>query len=134
MTQSRPDQVAHAYLDAIKARDFERARHYLADDRFSQRSPIGVFQDADAYVADMSRVGAILEGIEHRHTFVDGNDVCLVVNYVTRMDGRQVTPVVHWMHVDGDKIRSIETFFDARGYDDMYPEGPAVPSAQSRKS
>ena len=122
MTQQRPDQVAHAYLDAINARDFERARHFLADERFSQRSPLGTFEDADAYVADISRVGAILEGIERRRTFVDGNEVCLMVNYITRMDGRLVTPVVYWMRVDGDKICSIETFFDARGYDEMYPD------------
>ena len=122
MAQSTPDQVAHAYLDAITARDFDRARHFLADDRFYQRSPIGTFEDADAYVADISRVGAILEGIERRRTFVDGDEVCLMVNYITRMDGRQVTPVVYWMRVDGDKICSIETFFDARGYDEMYPD------------
>ena len=122
MTQHRPELVAHAYLDAINARDFDRARHFLADDRFYQRSPIGTFEDADAYVADISRVGAILEGIERRRTFVDGDEVCLMVNYITRMDGRQVTPVVYWMRVDGDKICSIETFFDARGYDEMYPD------------
>lgn len=122
MTQHRPDQVAHAYIDAINARDFERARRFLADERFSQRSPIGMFEDADAYVADVSRVGAILEGIERRRTFVNGDEVCLMVNYITRMDGRQVTPVVYWMRVDGDKICSIETFFDARGYDEMYPD------------
>lgn len=119
--QTRPDQVARAYLDAINARDFERARQYLADDRFSQRSPIGTFDNADAYVADMSRVGAILEGIECRRTFVDGDEVCLMVNFITRMDSRLVTPVVYWMRVDGGKICSIETFFDARGYDEMYP-------------
>lgn len=122
MGQPRPDQVAHAYLDAINARDFERARGFLADDRFRQRSPIGAFEDADAYVADISRIGAILEGIERRRTFVDGDEVCLVVNYITRMDGRQVTPVVYWMRVDSGKICSIETFFDARGYDEMYPD------------
>ena len=53
---------------------------------------------------------------------VDGNEVCLMVNYITRMDGRLVTPVVYWMRVDGGKICSIETFFDARGYDEMYPD------------
>lgn len=122
MGQAGPDKVAHAYLDAISARDFERAREFLADDHFQQRSPIGAFDDADAYVADISRIGAILEGIERRRTFVDGNEVCLMVNYITRMDGRMVTPVVYWMRIDGGKIRSIESFFDARGYDEMYPD------------
>lgn len=123
MDQPEPKQIVQAYLDAIAERDFERARRLLADERFCQRSPIASFDSADAYVADITRVGAILERIERRRMFVDGDDVCVVVNYVTRMDRRQVTPVVHWMRVERGRIASIESFFDARGYDAMYADG-----------
>lgn len=122
MIRPEPQQIVQSYLDAIVARDFDRARRLLADERFFQRSPIASYDSADAYVADITRVGAILEGIERRRMFVDGADVCVVVNYVTRMDRRQVTPVVHWMRVEQGKIFSIETFFDARGYDEMYAD------------
>lgn len=116
MEERTPRQIVDAYLDAIAACDFRRARAWLSDGRFSNRSPISRFYSADAYVADISRVGAILEGIERRKTFVDGNQVCVILNYITRMDRRQVTPVVHWMCVDEGRIASIETFFDAREY------------------
>lgn len=113
-------EVVDAYLRAIAARDFERARAWLSDGSFTHRSPISSFTNADAFIADISRIGPILEGIVRRRTFVDGNEVCAVVNYVTRMDRREVTPVVHWLTVADGKIVSIETFFDARGYAKLF--------------
>jgi hypothetical protein len=120
MKTSAPKEIVDAYLDAIAARDFGLARTWLSDRGFSSRSPISEFQNADAYVVDITRVGPILEGIERRKTFVDENDVCVVLNYITRMDQRQVSPVVHWMRIDDGKISSIETFFDARQYAAMF--------------
>lgn len=118
-----PTEVLDAYLDAIAARDFPRARNLLSDQNFTTRSPISQFDSADAYIADISRVGPILEALERRKTFVDGNDVCAIVNYVTRMDRRQVSPVVHLMRVERGKITAIETFFDARDYAAMFDVG-----------
>ncbi|MFL6712015.1 MAG: nuclear transport factor 2 family protein [Sulfurifustis sp.] len=112
--------IVHAYLDAIAARDFQRARSFLSDHDFSTRSPISTFDSADAYVADISRIGPILENIERRKIFVDGEDVCAILDYVTRMDQRQVSPVAHWFHLARGKITSIESFFDARGYAEMF--------------
>lgn len=120
MVKLTPKEIVHAYLDAIAARDFARARTWLSDERFSTRSPISNFTSADAYITDIARVGPILESVERRKTFVDGNDVCVILNYVTRMDARQVSPVVHWMQVADDKIVYIETWFDARQYAAMF--------------
>lgn len=120
MGPPRPDDVVNTYLDAIAAGDFRRVRACLADEGFSNRSPISTFSEADAFVADISRVGAILERIERRRIFVDGNDVCVILNYVTHMHKRQVTPVVHWIRVSEGKITSIETFFDARVYEELF--------------
>lgn len=120
VNEPRPEQVVHGWLGAVADRDFERARRYLSDLCFAHTSPISTGANADAYVADISRVGAILESVELRQTFVNGDHVCAIVNYVTHMDKRRVTPVVHLMTVDGDKITSIETFFDARAYAEMF--------------
>lgn len=123
METSDPAKVVNTYLDAIAAGDFARARRCLADQGFSNRSPISTFDSADAFVADISRVGAILERIGRRKMFVDGNDVCVILDYVTYMDKRQVTPVVHWMRIAGGKITGIETFFDARVYEALFEIG-----------
>lgn len=114
------NEIVHGYLNAIAARDFQRARSFLSDGDFSTRSPISTFNNADAYIADISRIGPILENIERRKMFVDGDDVCAILDYVTRMDQRQVSPVAHWFRVVNGKIASIESFFDARAYAEMF--------------
>ena len=120
----RAVEVVTAYLDAIATGDFARARACLADKDFSNRSPISTFDDADAFIADISRVGAILERMQLRKVFVDRDEVCVILNYVTHMQQRQVTPVVHWLRIADGKIAAIETFFDARVYEDLFQLGP----------
>lgn len=125
MAQAAPREIVEGYLRALSERDFERARGYLSSERFATRSPIAAFDDADRYVADVSRVGPILERIERRKLFADGGHVCAVVDFVTRMDRRYVSPVVYVMQVEDGKIVSIESFFDASGYAEMFETGKA---------
>lgn len=120
MAPLSPREVVDAYLRALGERDFERARRYLSNGRFTTRSPIGAFGDADSYIEDVSRVGSILERIERRKLFADRDQVCAVVDFVTRMDRRYVSPVVYVMQVEEGKIVSIESFFDASGYAEMF--------------
>ena len=120
MSRPTPRQTVDAYFDALRARDFDRVRACLSDDRFSYRSPISHFDRADAFVRDISRIGPILEGIERRKTFCEGNDVCCIADFKTRMASLQVTPVVHWATVEDGKIVAIETFFDAREYAKLF--------------
>lgn len=120
MTKLTPRQVVDSYFDALLARDFDRLRSWLSDREFSYRSPLSRFDHADAFVRDISRIGPILEGIDCRKSFYDGNEVCSILDFKTRMDTLQVTPVVHWATVEGDKIICIETFFDAREYAKLF--------------
>lgn len=120
MAELSPRDVVDAYFGAIAARDFEQARRWLADEGFSSCSPIASFDDADAYIADVSRVGPILEGLRHRHTVADGEEVCAVVEYVTHFDRRVVSPVAYWMRVRNGRIAAIESYFDARAYAEMF--------------
>lgn len=120
MGETTPKQVVDAYFEALRARDFGRVRSYLSNDRFSYRSPISQFDRAGTFVEDISRIGLILEDIVHRKTFCEGNEVCCIVDFKTRMNTLQVTPVVHWATVEHDKIVAIETFFDAREYAQLF--------------
>lgn len=120
MSEPSAEQVVEAYLAAIAARDFERARACLADDGFSYRSPIASFDDADAFIADIWHVGPILEGIDCRRSFVDGDEVCSILDFKTRMDRLEITPVVQWATVRDGRIRRIEAFFDASRYAAMF--------------
>jgi hypothetical protein len=116
MNELSPERVVDGYLDALESRDFDAARRFLADQGFSYRSAIARFNDADAFMADLWRVGPIMEGIERRRTFVDGEEVCTIMNFRTRMDRLQVTPVVQLARVVDGRILSLEAFFDASEY------------------
>lgn len=115
-----PRETVDAFFAAVAARDFQAVRACLSDKSFATRSPVSSFENPDVYVADISRIGPILEEIVRRKTFVDGSDVCAIADYITRMDRRQVSPVVHLMRVEEGRITFIETFFDASEYVAMF--------------
>jgi hypothetical protein len=116
----QPREVVQAYLDAVEARDFECARRYLADVHFHYRSPISGFDNADAFIADVSRIGAILEKIVRRKTFVEGDEVCSILDFVTRLSGPETTAVVQVARVEAGKIVDLEVLFDASRYRELF--------------
>lgn len=119
MNQPSPESVVTAFIDAIEARDFEAARECLADTGFSYRSPLSRIDNADNFILTVSRIGPILERIERRNTFVDGPDVCSILNYRTTIDAIREVPVVQLAAVVAGKIVSLEAFFDASEYNKM---------------
>ena len=115
-SDSTPREVVDAYFDAFAARDFERLRACLSDGPFSHRSPIAALDDADAFAAHISRIGPVLDGLERRRTFVDGDEVCAIVDYRIRISDLMVVPVAVWFRVSGGRIVALETFYDATEY------------------
>jgi limonene-1,2-epoxide hydrolase len=115
-TDDGAERTVEAYVRAIASKDFDRARTYLADSGFSYRSPISSHADADGFIADLSRVWPILEGIDVRRTFVDGDEVCSILDYRIRLSSLQVVPVAQLARVSDGRIVSLETFFDASDY------------------
>ncbi|MGB5305854.1 MAG: hypothetical protein WBO57_06405, partial [Gammaproteobacteria bacterium] len=60
MSLQSSETIVAAFIDAIEARDFECARGYLSDTRFSYRSPVSRADDADTFINIISRIGPIL--------------------------------------------------------------------------
>jgi limonene-1,2-epoxide hydrolase len=115
-SNATPAEVVDAYFTAFAARDFDRLRECLSDGAFSHRSPIAAIDDADTYAAYMSRIGPVLEGLERRRTFVDGDEVCAIVEYRIRLSELMKVSVATWFRVAGGRITAIENFFDATEY------------------
>lgn len=122
MDQTNPEAVFNAYLDAFAARDFERVRATLSDRTFHYRSPVTAHNNADVFVLDISRVGQILEGIDRRRIFIDGDEVCAILTFRIRINVVTRYPVVLWARVEAGRIVSLEAFFDATEYSQMFPE------------
>lgn len=125
MTEQTPVAVFNAYLDAFAARDFDRVRATLSDDTFYYRGPVSTHTDADVFVLDISRIGQILDGIDVRRVFADGNEVCAILDFRIRINIVDITRVVLWAVVEHGKIVSLEAFFDATEYSQMFPEREA---------
>lgn len=123
MTVSAPEKVFSDYLDAFEARDFEQLRRYLSDTQFSYHSPVSSYSSADSFVANIARVGPILEGVERRMIFVEGNTVCGILNLRTTMEELRLVPVVQLATVVDGRITSLEAIFDATAYNRMFEPG-----------
>lgn len=110
-----PAQIIDSYFKAIEQSDFDRVRSCLADG-FTYTGPNASFNDPESFIENIWHVGQILNHIETRKTFVDGNDVCSIMNFHVHLDERRSVPVVQWARVKDGKIDSIEVFFDATDY------------------
>jgi hypothetical protein len=115
-----PQEVVDRYFRALAAGDFRAMRALLADAGFQYRSPLGHFDDADAFVQDISRVGQILEGLLRRRSFVAGDEVCSILDVRTRFDTLRITTVVQLARVVDRRIVQIESIFDASEYQDLF--------------
>jgi predicted SnoaL-like aldol condensation-catalyzing enzyme len=124
MSPETPVAVVSAYLDAFEARDFERARRYLSDTDFHYHSPVSDADNADAFTINISRLGPILERIERRKVFTQGNEVCVIMHLITTMESMKDVPVVELATVIDGRITNMEVFFDASEYNRMFEIGP----------
>lgn len=116
MPTTAAQRLVDAYLDAIAAHDTDAARGLLADQGFRYESPIARFDDADAFVHFMAMSTGILQRIDRRHCFVDGDDICHWLVLVTQLSERIATPAVQWAQVRDGRIASIELMFDPYRY------------------
>lgn len=115
-----PVAVVKAYLDAFERRDFEAARRWLSDGPFAYVGPTRTFDRADAYLADLGRLGLILKRCEWRKLFADGADVCVIFDFHSTLPDLERTRVAEWLTVEAGRITRIEVFLDASPYNRLF--------------
>ena len=114
MAATHPQEIVDQYYAAWTNKDFATARRLLHDD-LSFHGPIDTFDNADDYLAALTRLASIVTRVERRKVFVDGQDVCEVYDLVTATPAG-TAPVAEWLTVKDDKIAAIRVFFDARPF------------------
>jgi SnoaL-like protein len=114
MPSTSPREVVERYQKALGAQDFKAARAVLDDD-LEFHGPIDTFHRADDYLKAIQGLHGIIQRIEPRKTFVDGQDVCFIYNMVTNTPAG-TAPIAEWYRVAGDRIKAIDVFFDARPF------------------
>jgi hypothetical protein len=98
------------YLDAVAKQEFDRVEELLAADlRF--RGPAMTRSSARDFIAALKRLGAIHVRNDIKRVFVDGDDVCVIYDFVTDTTAGSL-PTIEWLHFDGARIHSIDLYYD----------------------
>jgi hypothetical protein len=111
-TMADARSVVDDYMTYLRSKDLGAQRKLLRDD-LSFEGPFDNFNRADDYHQALSHLVPMVEGIDVKKTFVDGDDVCVIYDMVTSTPVG-TAPVVEWHTVEGDKISAIRVYFDAR--------------------
>ncbi|SRR5579885_2868466 len=118
--EASPKTLSLAYLEAFERKEFERVAELLHPN-LEFTGPGGSTHTAAEYLAAIRRLSPILLRNDVTKTFVDGNDVCIVYNFVTDTTAGAV-PSVEWHTVEADRIRSIRLFFDRMSFQPVREE------------
>ena len=112
--------VADKFFSAWTKGDLDTARTLLHDD-VSFAGPIDSFDNADAYVGALRGLSQIVASAEEQKVFVDGNDVCVIYDLVTKTPAGTAA-TAEWYHVRDGKISSVRVYFDARPFAPMFEQ------------
>jgi hypothetical protein len=111
-------EIVQSFKQALGKGDVAAARKLLHD-RLSFRGPIDAFDSPEPYLEALHKLHPIVERVDVKKLFVDGNDVCMLYDMVTRTPAGTAF-IAEWFHVKGDQIASIRTVFDARPFAAMF--------------
>ncbi len=98
--------------------DWSGAREFLRDD-LTFVGPFETFHRADDYLNALKKLHHIVERVEPKKMFVDGDDVCLLYDLVTNTPAG-TSFVAEWHHIEKGKISQVHTVFDARPFAPMF--------------
>jgi len=103
-------EVVTSYIAAMDNRDFAAAKNYLEETVFIKGPGGEAFRSPDDFLKMMEQQRG---RYDIKKIFVDGNDVCLLYNFVTE----KVTAFFcSWYQVKDGRIASIQTLFDPRAF------------------
>ena len=75
-------QIVQHFYKALEQKDFSAVRGYLHDG-LSFQGPIDTFHKAEPYLEAIKGLSKIVQRVDVKKMFVDGNDVCVLYDLVT---------------------------------------------------
>ena len=110
--------IVSGFQQALGKGDFVAARK-LVHDNLSFQGPMDAFNSPEPYFESLKKLHPIIQRIDMKKMFADGNDVCVLYDLVTK------TPigtafVCEWYQVKGEKIANVRIVFDARPFAAMF--------------
>jgi hypothetical protein len=105
-----PKSIALSYIEACGRKDFDAVAPLLSPD-LKFVGPGNTLTGAAPYLAVLRRIGAVWVKSDVKKVLTDGQDVCVIYDFVTDTPAGAV-PIVEWLRIDGGRIASVRLFFD----------------------
>jgi ketosteroid isomerase-like protein len=102
--------LALAYLNAVGKQQYDEVEALLAPE-VQFRGPSVTRTSAADYLGALKRLGAIHVRNDVKRVFVDGDDVCVIYDFVTDTPAGALA-TIEWLRFDGGRIRSIDLYYD----------------------
>jgi hypothetical protein len=118
VTMATATEIVQSFKQALGKGDVAAARKLLHDN-LSFRGPIDAFDEPEPYLEALQKLHPIVQRIDVKKMFVDGNDVCLLYDMVTNTPAGTAF-IAEYIQVRGEKIAAIRTVFDARPFASMF--------------
>lgn len=114
-----PEATALAYLDAVAKKDLGRLEALVAPDvQFT--GPAAQHRGLSNVRAAFERITPIHVRSDIKRVFSDGNDVCVIYDFVTDTVG--TLPTIEWIKLDRGRIASIRLYYDQLVWQNMRDE------------
>ena len=105
-----PKALAMEYLDAVGKKELAKVEKLLAPDlKFT--GPAMTRSTSQEFISALKRLGAIHVRNEVKRVFADGNDVCVIYDFVTDTPAGAL-PTIEWLQFEEGRIRSINLYYD----------------------
>ncbi|MDA4129693.1 MAG: nuclear transport factor 2 family protein [Thaumarchaeota archaeon] len=114
-----PKEVVMAYQSALGKQDYKTASSFMDDKHFSFKGPLATHDKAEGLLKDLEQLHHIVQGVEMKKVFVDGGDVCLLYDLITK-EPPVTSFTCDWYHVENGKISSVRVVFDPRPFAAMF--------------
>ena len=105
-----PKTLALAYLDAVSRKDLSRAQELLMPN-LEFTGPSGSRSSAQSFIDALKRLAAIHVRNDVKKVFVDGNEACVIYDFVTDTPSGSL-PTIEWLQFEEGRIRSINLYYD----------------------
>ena len=104
-----PEATVLAYLDAVAKKDLGRLEALVAPDvQFT--GPVSQLRGLRDVRAAFERITPIHVRSDIKRVFSDGNDVCVIYDFVTDTAG--TLPTIEWLTLANGRIASIKLYYD----------------------
>jgi ketosteroid isomerase-like protein len=103
-------RLARDYLAAVGRKELGRVEGMLAPD-LAFTGPAMSRSTAGEFIEALKRLGAIHVRNDVKHVFVDGDEVCVIYDFVTDTPAGAL-PTVEWLRMEAGRIAAIRLYYD----------------------